>query len=94
MGCEECFRGAGGKPSCGACSKPILDEENIGVWQIWHMLQMSPVVAGMGVYMGADLQLAHIAFDYLEIPVHERMFWLTRMLLLNAIACKLRNKKD
>ena len=94
MSCEDCYKGAGGKPACGACLKPILDEENIGVWQAWTLLQGSPHIAGMGTYMGADMLLSEQVFEYMEVPWHERLFWFSRMMLLNQIAIKHKNKRD
>lgn len=75
------------------CPKPILDEENVAIWNIFLFLQSQIKTGPMGGFLGFDLSALDMLLKANEVSECEWPFALEKIAILTMIASKYWNSK-
>lgn len=95
--CEACYADHAQlkvQPPCGGCPKPFIEENNIVAWEIFVSLSSQMKTAGMGEFIGYDLQTLPFLFQVFQVPESEWIFYLEKVEAVIRVAVKYLTKKD
>jgi len=78
---------------CGTCPKPILDHENVQVWELYQVLSGQLIIGGMGTIIGLNFPAIHFVFEVYDIPRELWMTYFERLIVIDNAVGKFRNQK-